>query len=144
MHIGIAGLGRMGAAMAARLIEVGHEVTVWNRSAAKAKPIVDAGGKSAETPAALASAVETVITCLTDADAIDKVYGGASGLLAGDLKGKLVIEMSTVRPGVQTALADKVRAKGGAYVECPAKCLGEVVRVGEAKRQGDIEHSEVR
>jgi len=119
MRIGIAGLGRMGAAMAARLIEVGHEVTVWNRSAAKAKLVVDAGGKSAETPAALAGAVETVITCLTDADAIDKVYGGPSGLLAGDLEGKLVIEMSTVRPGVQTALAEKVRAKGGAYVECP-------------------------
>jgi 3-hydroxyisobutyrate dehydrogenase len=119
MRIGIAGLGRMGAAMAARLIEVDHEVTVWNRSAAKAKPVVDAGAKSAESPAALASAVETVITCLTDADAIDKVYGGASGVLAGDLKGKLVIEMSTVRPGVQTALAEKVRAKGAAYVECP-------------------------
>jgi 3-hydroxyisobutyrate dehydrogenase len=119
MRIGIAGLGRMGAAMAARLIEVGHEVTVWNRSAAKAKPVVDAGARSAESPAALASAVETVITCLTDADAIDKVYGGASGVLAGDLKGKLVIEMSTVRPGVQTALAEKVRAKGAAYVECP-------------------------
>ena len=119
MRIGIAGLGRMGAAMAARLIEVGHEVTVWNRSAAKAKPVVDAGGKLAASPAALASAVETVITCLTDADAIDKVYGGPAGVLAGDLQGKLVIEMSTVRPGVQTALAEKVRAKGAAYVECP-------------------------
>jgi 3-hydroxyisobutyrate dehydrogenase len=119
MHIGIAGLGRMGAAMAARLIEVGHQVTVWNRSADKAKPTLDAGGKLAASPAALASAVETVITCLTDADAIDRVYGGASGLLAGDLKGKLVIEMSTVRPGVQVALADKVRAKGAAFVECP-------------------------
>src|SRR4249920_944214 len=119
MRIGIAGLGRMGAAMAARLIEVGHEVTVWNRSAAKTKPVVDAGGKLAQSPAALASAVETVITCLTDADAIDKVFGGPSGLLAGDLAGKLVIEMSTVRPGVQTALAEKVRAKGAAYVECP-------------------------
>jgi 3-hydroxyisobutyrate dehydrogenase len=119
MHIGIAGLGRMGAAMAMRLIEVGHQVTVWNRSAAKAKSIVDAGAKLAESPAALASAVETVITCLTDADAIDKVYGGAIGVLAGDLKGKLVIEMSTVRPGVEVALAEKVRAKGAAFVECP-------------------------
>jgi len=119
MRVGIAGLGRMGAAMAARLIEVGHEVTVWNRSADKAKPVVTAGGKMEQRPAALASAVETIITCLTDADAIDKVYGGPSGVLAGDLKGKLVIEMSTVRPGVQTALAEKVRAKGGAYVECP-------------------------
>jgi 3-hydroxyisobutyrate dehydrogenase len=119
MQIGVAGLGRMGAAMAARLIEVGHQVTVWNRSAAKAKPLVDAGATLAATPAALASAVETVITCLTDAEAIDWVYGGANGLLAGELKGKLVIEMSTVRPGVEVALAEKVRAKGAAFVECP-------------------------
>src|SRR5262249_45887402 len=97
----------------------GHQVTVWNRSAAKAKSVVDAGATLAESPAALASAVETVITCLTDADAIDKVYGGPNGVLAGDLKGKLVIEMSTVRPGVEVALAEKVRAKGAAFVECP-------------------------
>ena len=119
MRIGIAGLGRMGAAMAARLIEVGHEVTVWNRSAAKTKPLADAGAKVAASPAELTRAVETVITCLTDPDAIDQVYGGAAGLLAGDLKGKLVIEMSTVRPGVEIALAEKVRAKGAAFVECP-------------------------
>jgi len=119
MRVGVAGLGRMGAAMAARLIEVGHEVTVWNRSAAKAKPLVDAGAKTAVSAAELAGAVETIITCLTDVAAIDQVYGGSSGLLAGDLKGKLVIEMSTVRPGVEVALAEKVRAKGGAFVECP-------------------------
>jgi 3-hydroxyisobutyrate dehydrogenase len=119
MHIGVAGLGRMGAAMAARLIEVGHELTVWNRSPEKASPLLDLGAELATTPAAVASAVETVITCLTDANAIDQVYGGESGLLAGDLEGKLVIEMSTVRPGVELALAEKVRAKGAAFVECP-------------------------
>src|SRR5712672_3213157 len=119
MHIGVAGLGRMGAAIAARLIRVGHQATVWNRSPGKAKSLVDAGARTATSPAALASAVETIITCLTDADAIDRVYGGASGLLAGDLKGKLVIEMSTVRPGVEIALGEKVRAKGAAFVECP-------------------------
>src|SRR5438132_7756838 len=119
MQIGVAGLGRMGAAMAARLIEVGHQVTVWNRSAAKAKPLTEAGAKVAASPAELTRAVETVITCLTDPDAIDQVYGAAAGLLAGDLKGKLVIEMSTVRPGVEIALAEKVRAKGAVFVECP-------------------------
>src|SRR5712672_3805550 len=119
MHIGVAGLGRMGAAMAARLIEVGHQVTVWNRSPGKAKRSVDSGAKTAASPAALASAVETIITCLTDADAIDKVFDGPSGLLAGDITGKLVIEMSTVRPGVEIELAEKVRAKGAAFVECP-------------------------
>src|SRR3984885_9933019 len=146
MHIGIAGLGRMGAAMAARLIEVGHEVTVWNRSAGKAKSLGEGGAKTAATPAALASAVETVITCLTDADAIDKVYGGATGLLAGDLKGKLVIEMSTVRPGVEVALADKVRAQGAAFVECPVGGSTGPARQGKliglmGAQEGDAERA---
>jgi 3-hydroxyisobutyrate dehydrogenase len=119
MQIGIAGLGRMGAAIAARLMEVGHSLTVWNRSAAKAKALVETGAALAATPAELASRAEAVITILTDPAAIDQVYHGADGLLAGDVNGKLFIEMSTVRPDVEIALAAKVRAKGAAFVECP-------------------------
>ena len=119
MHIGIAGLGMMGAAIAQRLIEVGHAVTVWNRTADKVKPVVAAGATAAATPAALADASEAIITILTDAAAIDAVYGGPSGLLAGDIRGKLFLEMSTVQPATELALAAKVRHKGAAFVECP-------------------------
>jgi 3-hydroxyisobutyrate dehydrogenase len=105
--------------MAQRLIEVGHTVTVWNRSADKLKPLAAAGAALAATPAELAGKSEVVITILTDAAAIDAVYGGASGLLAGDVHGKLFIEMSTVRPQTELALAAKVRAKDAAIVECP-------------------------
>ncbi|MBV8791952.1 MAG: NAD(P)-dependent oxidoreductase [Pseudolabrys sp.] len=119
MQVGVAGLGKMGAAIAARLMEVGHQVTVWNRSPDKAKPLADAGAKVADSPAALAKASEIVITILTDAPAIDTVYGGANGLLSGDVKGKLFLEMSTVRPETQVALAAKVKAKSASLVECP-------------------------
>lgn len=119
MRIGLAGLGKMGAAIALHLIEVGHEVTVWNRSQDKVKPLAAAGAKVARTPAELASAVEAVITIVTDAAALDAIYGGPQGLLAGDIKGKLFIDMSTVRPETEIALAQKVRAKGAAFVECP-------------------------
>jgi 3-hydroxyisobutyrate dehydrogenase len=119
MHIGVAGVGKMGAAIAQRLIEVGHQVTVWNRSAGKLKPVTDAGAAVAATPAELAQEAEAVITILTDAAAIDEVYHGASGLLAGDVRRKLFIEMSTVQPHTTAALAEKVRAKGAALVECP-------------------------
>jgi 3-hydroxyisobutyrate dehydrogenase len=119
MKVGIAGLGRMGAAIAARLMEVGHQLTVWNRSPDKAKALADAGAKVAATPAGLARAAEVVITILTDAAAIDAVYGGPSGLLGGDVNGKLFIEMSTVQPETEIALAAKVKAKGAAFVECP-------------------------
>src|SRR6266487_5841148 len=117
MHIGIAGLGRMGAAIAARLIETGHTLTAWNRSSEKAKAVQNAA--VAGSPAELASRVEAVITILTDAAAIAAVYEGPSGLLAGNVAGKLFIEMSTVRPQTEIALAGKVRAKGAALVECP-------------------------
>jgi 3-hydroxyisobutyrate dehydrogenase len=119
MNVGVAGLGNMGAAIAERLIEAGNKVTVWNRSAEKCRPLAAAGASVAASAAALAGAVETVITILTDGAAIDAVYGGPGGLLAGDVHGKLFVEMSTVPPHVETALAAKVRSSGAAFVECP-------------------------
>jgi 3-hydroxyisobutyrate dehydrogenase len=119
MKIGVAGLGAMGANVAARLIEVGHEVSVWNRNADKANPLAEAGAKVAASPAELAGASEAVITLLTDGKSIDAVYNGPNGLLSGDVKGKMFIEMSTVAPKVHTDLDAKVRAKGAALVECP-------------------------
>ena len=119
MHIGVAGLGAMGGNVAARLMEVGHQVTVWNRSPEKTEALAAAGAKVASTPAEAAAACEAVITLLTDGAAIDEVYNGSTGLLSGNPKGKLFIEMSTVPPRVETELAPKVRAKGAAFVECP-------------------------
>src|SRR5918998_1455000 len=108
MHIGIAGVGRMGAAIGARLMEVGHTLAVWNRSADKTKLLADAGATVAANPADLAGQGGTIITILTDAAAIENVYDGPQGLLAGDLQGKLVIDMSTVQPQTQISLASKV------------------------------------
>ncbi len=131
MHIGIAGIGKMGANLGARLIDVGQKLTVWNRSAAKVKSLADAGAGVAKTPAELVAAVEAVITIITDAAAIDAVYHGPNGLLSGDVNGKLFIEMSTVPPDVQLALAEKVRAKGAAYVECPVGGSTAPARAGK-------------
>src|SRR3954462_14482425 len=119
MKVGVAGLGRMGAAIAKRLIEVGHEVVVWNRNPDKTKPLAAAGATVATTPSELASRVDSIITIVTDAAAITSVYEGASGLLMGDVTGKLFIEMSTVQPETEIALAKKIAAKGAIMVECP-------------------------
>src|SRR5262249_17225987 len=67
MQIGVAGIGKRGAAIAHRLIEVGHKVTAWNRSADKLQPVIAAGAAAAATPAELARNAEAVITILTDA-----------------------------------------------------------------------------
>jgi 3-hydroxyisobutyrate dehydrogenase len=121
MKIGVAGIGKMGAAIAARLIEVGHDVAVWNRTPEKAKAVAgpQTGIHIAATPAELAQRSEVIITILTDAAALDSVYRGPSGLIGGNISGKLFIEMSTVLPATEIALAEAVRAKGAAYVECP-------------------------
>src|SRR5688572_15046122 len=112
MRIGIAGTGRMGAAMAQRLMSLGHELTVWNRTPEKTSGLAAAGAAVAASPAALAEQVELVLTILTDEKAIEALYNGPGGLLSGKIAGKLFIEMSTVRPEVEIALEKKIRQKG--------------------------------
>src|SRR5215472_11686345 len=119
LKIAIAGTGRMGGAMAGRLLDRGHQVTVWNRSPQKTEALAAAGAKVAATPLEAASEAEFIITMLTDAAAIDATYRAEGGLLAGGVRGKLFVDMSTVRPEVEKALAASVRVKGAALIECP-------------------------
>ena len=103
----------MGAAIAARLASVGHEMMVWNRSADKARAT---GLPVAESPQALAAGCEAVISILTDARAVDSVY---AEMLKGDARGKLFVEMSTVRPKDAQRISSLVKQKQAAFVECP-------------------------
>src|SRR5438309_4152710 len=109
----------MGAAIGQRLMSLGHELAVWNRTAEKTGPLAAAGAKVAATPSRLASESETVITILTDAAAIAAAYHSEDWLLSGDGSGRLFVEMSTVRPETERTLAAKIRAKGAAMIECP-------------------------
>jgi 3-hydroxyisobutyrate dehydrogenase len=136
MRVGVAGMGRMGASIAQRLIEVGHQVTVWNRTAAKSQPLVALGAKVAATPKDLANASEMVVTMLFDKQALDTAFDGPNGLLAGDVTGKLFIDMSTVRPIVEQQLAQKVKAKGASIIECPVG--GSTVPAKEGKLFGFV------
>jgi len=119
MKIGVVGIGRMGAVIAHRLLGFGHAVTVWNRTAEKAKALAAAGARVAATPAALAEEVDLVLSILTDAAAIKAAYEGQDGLLSAKVTGKLFVEMSTVRPEVQVALAERVKGKGASLIDCP-------------------------
>jgi 3-hydroxyisobutyrate dehydrogenase len=121
----------MGAPIAARLIEMGHTVTVWNRTPDKAKPLIAAGASAAGTPADVAKSSDIIITILADAAAIDDVYNGASGLLSGDARGKLFVEMSTELPSVKISLAEKVRAKSAMMIDCPVGGSVKPAREGQ-------------
>src|SRR6202167_3347763 len=119
MKVGICGTGRMGAAIAQRLIAVEHEVGVWNRDATKTKPLVDDGAKAYASPAALAEGCDTVVVMLLNDAATEAVYRGANGLLTAKLAGKLVIDMSTIRPDTMASVGSAVTQLGAAFVECP-------------------------
>src|SRR5258706_16136322 len=104
----------MGAAMAERLLDVGPPLTVWNRNPDKLRPLTARGATAAASPGAAAAAAELIITMLTDAAAQAAVYDGPGGLLAGgasgSARGKLFVDMSTVRPEAIRALAARVGA----------------------------------
>jgi 3-hydroxyisobutyrate dehydrogenase len=136
MHIGIAGTGKMGTAIAKRLLALGHQLTVWNRTAQRAQPLLDQGAAWAGTPADLVRAVPIVITMLTDEAALDDVYFGGQGLLAGSVQDKLLIDMSTVKPAKPQEVGARVRAKGARYLECPVG--GSVGPASEGKLLGFV------
>jgi 3-hydroxyisobutyrate dehydrogenase-like beta-hydroxyacid dehydrogenase len=106
--IGFCGLGRMGAPMAGRLIDAGHDVIVWNRTRQRAEPLSERGAKVAETPAQAASGAGALITMLTDADVLDAVLFGPDGGGEALRPGSMLIEMSTIGPDAVRAVRDRL------------------------------------
>src|SRR5271169_4636100 len=119
MKIGVCGTGRMGSSIAQRLMAVGHEVGVWNRNSAKTKPLTDAGAKLYASPAELVDDREAVIIMLLNDAASEAVYHGPNGILKSKLAGKLVIDMSTVRPDTMISIGTAANGRSAAFVECP-------------------------
>ncbi|MDB5853792.1 MAG: Hgd 2 [Herminiimonas sp.] len=119
MQIGILGTGRMGTAIGERLIKCGHVLHVWNRSQGKTAALCALGAVAHGSPAEVVAQCEIIISIVTDSKAIDSAYEGPSGALSAPLRGKLFIEMSTVRPETEIALRAKVVAGGGAIIDCP-------------------------
>src|SRR6185312_7780089 len=108
MKIGVCGTGRMGSAIAQRLMMVGHEVGVWNRTPEKTKPLTDAGAEFFASPAELANACDIVLVMVLNDAASETAYRGTNGLLEARLASKLVIDMSTVHPNTMRAVGASV------------------------------------
>ena len=112
----------MGEPMAARLLSSSHDLTVWNRSAEKAKRLADAGATVASTPADAVARADVAITMLATPDALSEVLFGESGA-AAVLDGKTLIEMSTVGPATIEEIGPKLAA-GTTLVDAPV--LGSI------------------
>jgi 3-hydroxyisobutyrate dehydrogenase-like beta-hydroxyacid dehydrogenase len=107
MKLGFIGLGKMGAAIAANLLRAGHEVAVWNRTADKARDLVDSGAVLGASPKAAAADREIVMTMLADDAALEEVLGGPEGIFNGLRPGALHVSMSTI----SVATAERVASR---------------------------------
>jgi 3-hydroxyisobutyrate dehydrogenase len=136
MRVGLAGTGKMGSTIARRLHGLGHQVTVWNRSAARAQPLIDEGLMWADSPRALAATSEVIISLLTNEQALDDVYLGADGLWSGAVTESVFIDMSTVKPAKQQTMSEHAARLQAAYLECPV--AGTVGPAKEGKLIGFV------
>lgn len=105
MKVGFVGLGAMGMGIVPRLIGGGHTVTGWNRTRAKAEPLIKLGMRWVDSPRDVARESEIVFSIVTDATAVRSVALGASGIIAGLAKGGVYLDMSTIAPDASRAIA---------------------------------------
>ena len=132
--LGYIGLGTMGGRMAVRLLAKGHRVTGYNRTRARAQPLVDHGLQLAGSPRAVVEAADVTFVMVSDSAALNAVADGRDGhdgFIAGVAPGKTVIDMSTVSPALSRALALRVRERGGEMLDAPVS--GSVLILEQGK-----------
>jgi 2-hydroxy-3-oxopropionate reductase len=118
-RVGFVGLGVMGRPMARNLLDAGVDVMVHSRSPGPVDELVAVGAASADSPAEVATACETTILMLPDDDAVAAVVEGPGGVQEGVQPGRLVIDMSTVSPGLARRLAARLADAGAEMLDAP-------------------------
>jgi 3-hydroxyisobutyrate dehydrogenase-like beta-hydroxyacid dehydrogenase len=130
-NLGFIGLGVMGSRMVKRLLDAGHTVLGYNRTRSKAQWLLDLGMQWGDTPAAVAQAVDVVVSMVANTAALQAVSAGADGVLAGLRPGTIFIDMSTVSPTVSRTLAAHVAATGAHMLDAPVS--GSVITLEEGR-----------
>ncbi len=115
MRVAFLGLGIMGRPMAANLVKAGHEVSTWNRSSGKEVE----GARAAASPGEAARGAEVVWMCVSDTDAVEQVLFGPEGVEKQLEPGAVVVDSSTISPSATLRFAERIRSKGGDYVDAP-------------------------
>ena len=135
MKLGFVGLGAMGVGMARRLLDAGHSVSVFNRTASRAAPLVVAGARLAGSPADASRDAEFVFSMLTDDDAVDAVALGKNGIADGLAPGASHVSSSTISVALAPRLAEAHASRGQGYLSAtvlgrpPAAAAGKLFMV---------------
>src|SRR5438132_4957967 len=122
----------MGALIVPRLMAAGHNVIGWNRSREKAKPLIDAGMRLADTPRATAEQSEMVFSIVTDSKAVKAVALGPDGIVSGLRKGGIYIDMSTIEPDASREIAAEFKKAGSIMLDGPLSGSPVTVKAGQA------------
>ena len=131
-RVAFVGLGRMGSGMAARLLQVGHDVRVFNRTMARADRVVALGAKSFHTARDACDGADAIVAMVSDDSASRTVWLGSQGILAADLEpGTLMIECSTLSYDWVMRLSDEARARAFRYIDAPVTGLPHDAASGE-------------
>jgi len=132
VKLGFVGLGAMGELIVPRLMAAGHEVTGWNRSAEKAKPLIAQGMRWAATPREVAQNSAIVFSIVTDSKAVRAVALGKDGIVSGIGKGAIYIDMSTIEPDESRAVAAEFAKAGATMLDGPLSGSPVTVKAGQA------------
>jgi 3-hydroxyisobutyrate dehydrogenase len=119
MKIGWIGTGIMGLSMAGHLQFAGHELFLFNRSRDKAGPLLDRGGRWCPSPSAVAAETEIVFSMVAMPSDVEETYLGPQGVLAGDPKCRIVVDMTTSEPGLAKRIAQAASKKGISSLDAP-------------------------
>jgi len=119
LEIGFIGLGDMGRGIVPRLLAAGHSVTGWNRTAAKAEPLIELGMVWADTPRDVAGKTEVVFSIVTDAAAVRSVALGDDGVIVGLAAGSVYLDMSTIDPEASRDISSRFAAAGLTMLDAP-------------------------
>ena len=118
--LGFIGTGLMGAPMARRLLAAGYPLTVWNRTAAKAAPLVEAGAAAGADPADVAARSDIVFTCLTDTAAMEAAVFGPRGIASGARRGGVLVDFSSIAPDATREMAARLEGETGMiWIDAP-------------------------
>src|SRR6266542_410647 len=118
-RLGFIGLGAMGGHMARRLLAAGYDLTVYNRTRERTRPLEQSGARVAATPKELAAGVDVLLSSVADDAALEQVMFGPDGALAAARPGTVFLEMSTVSPGTSRRLHDDALPRSLAVLDAP-------------------------
>lgn len=118
-RIGLIGLGLMGRPMGLNLLKAGYALTVWNRTASRAEPLVAAGARRAASPRAVAEAADVLFTIVSDPPALEEVLWGKDGVMGGLRRGSIYVDSSTVSPALARKVAADCAERGARFLDAP-------------------------